>query len=50
MLTNSGISVQAPLPKTHGHMEKLVRSKVGCELQISTNLWLRAIVNSLTLK
>lgn len=50
MLTNSGISVPGPLPITHRLMEKLVGSKVGCELQLSRALWLRAIVDSLTLK
>lgn len=46
MLTNSGISVAGPLPITHGHMEKLVGSKAGCELQVSTALWVMAIVDS----
>lgn len=50
MLTSSGISVPGPLPITHGHMEKLVRSKVGYELQVSTALCFRAIVDSLNLK
>lgn len=35
-----------PLPITHGHMEKLVGSKAGCELQVSTALWVMAIVDS----